>query len=92
MWPVAPKMIHTLGVGGLASEGGSVLGGRERRGAEWCEEGEVGENGEVAAIAAWWVGQCYMSGWWEEQAESAVVMGGCVSGDAALCCWSISMA
>lgn len=31
MWPVAPKTIHTLGVGGLVSEGGSVFGGNERR-------------------------------------------------------------
>lgn len=52
MWPVAPKISHTLGVGGLASEGGSVLGGRERRAGRRCEEGEVGSRGEVAAIAA----------------------------------------
>jgi hypothetical protein len=51
---VAPKTIHTLGVGGLDSEGGSVLGGSERRVPE-CDEGEVGDSGEVAAIAACWV-------------------------------------
>lgn len=52
MWPVAPKTIHTLGVGGLDSEGGSVLGGSERRADERCDEGEVGSRGEAAAIAA----------------------------------------
>ena len=67
MWPVAPKISHTLGVGGLASEGGSVLRGSERRAEEKCDEGEVGSSGDVAAIAACWVRQCYMSGWWEEQ-------------------------
>jgi len=71
MWPVAPKISHTLGVGGLASEGGSVLGGRERRAGRRCEEGEVGSRGEVAAIAAWWVGRCYMSGWWKEKEDGA---------------------
>ena len=80
MWPVAPKISHTLGVGGLASEGGSVLSGSERRAEEKCEEGEVGSSGEVAAIAACWVGQCYMSGWWEEQEDGS----GCVAGDAEL--------
>jgi hypothetical protein len=34
MWPVAPKTSHTLGVGGLVSEGGSVFGGSARRVAE----------------------------------------------------------
>jgi hypothetical protein len=62
MWPVAPKTIHTLGVGGLDSEGGSVLGGSERRGKAWCDEGDVGDGGEVAAIAACWDGFCYMLG------------------------------
>ena len=86
MWPVAPKISHTLGVGGLASEGGSVLSGSERRAEEKCDEGEVGSSGDVAAIAACWVRQCYMSGWWEEQ-EGRWRVGsraGCVSGDAEL--------
>jgi hypothetical protein len=71
MWPVAPKTIHTLGVGGLDSEGGSVLGGSERRVPE-CDEGEVGDSGEVAAIAACWVERCYMSGccWREGERKS----------------------
>lgn len=28
MWPVAPKMSHTFGLGGLVEEGGLVVAGR----------------------------------------------------------------
>lgn len=47
-------MIHILGVGGLDSEGGSVFCGNERRFDERCEDGDVGDCGEMAAIAACW--------------------------------------
>ena len=77
MWPVAPKTSHTLGVGGLDSEGGSVLGGRARRVAERYDDGDVGDCGDVAAITAFWVGRCYMSGL---VGGGQVQSGGCHSG------------
>ena len=33
MWPVAPKMSQTLGMGGLVADGGLVVWGRDRLGA-----------------------------------------------------------
>lgn len=41
MWPVAPKTSHTLGVGGLESDGGSVEDGRR----SFELEAEVGDTG-----------------------------------------------
>jgi len=77
MWPVAPKTSHTLGVGGLDSEGGSVLGGSARRVAERWEEGDVGDSGDVAAITAFWAEQCYMSGLVRLGQCRAAASGGC---------------
>lgn len=63
-----------------------MLGGSERRFAE-CDEGDVGDSGEVAAIAACWAGQCYISGLVGREEEddrrqwSSACWLRCVSGD-----------
>jgi len=44
MWPVAPNIIHILGVDGLVSEGGSVLAGSRNLGYwAWSLDGDSGE-------------------------------------------------
>lgn len=60
-------MIHILGVGGLDSDGGSVFCGKERRFDERCDEGVVGDSGDVAAIAAYVEGSATCRGWWKRQ-------------------------
>ena len=46
MWPVAPNMSQTFGVGGFVSEGGSVVAGR------WMPELEAGVEGLGGECAA----------------------------------------